>query len=133
VLDLGTSKVSVLIAEAEEDGRLDLRGSGMAESKGFRRDTLVHLDSAVESIRQAVEAAERVGGIPIESVVVGVAGSHIRSLNSRGGVSLGQRPREVESDDVRRAINAARGVSLPAEQELLHVLPQEFLLDQQNL
>lgn len=131
-LDVGTSKVSVLIAEPKEDGRLNLRGTGMAESKGFRRDTLVHLNSAVGSIRQAVEAAERVAGVPIESVVVGVAGSHIRSLNSRGGVSLGPRPREVETEDIRRAINAARNLSLPPEQELLHVLPQEFLLDQQN-
>jgi len=131
-LDVGTSKISVLIAEAGESGQLELRGTGMAESKGFRRDTLVHLNSAVESIRQAVEAAERAAGVPIESAAIGVAGSHIRSLNSRGGVSLGPRPREVEPEDVRRAINAARGVSLPAEQELLHVLPQEFLLDQQN-
>lgn len=131
-LDVGTSKISVLIAEAGEGGQLELRGSGMAESKGFRRDALVHLNAAVESIRQAVEAAERVAGVPIESAAVGVAGSHIRSLNSRGGVTLGPRPREVEPEDVRRVINAARGVSLPAEQELLHVLPQEFLLDQQN-
>ncbi|HKZ52453.1 MAG TPA: cell division protein FtsA, partial [Candidatus Acidoferrales bacterium] len=131
-LDLGTSKVAVLIAEVKDGGLLELRGAGVAESKGFRKDTLVHLQSAVESIRQAVEAAERLAGVPVESAVVGVAGAHLRSLNSRGGVSLGSRPREVEPEDIRRAIEAARGVSLPPEQELVHVLPQEFLLDQQN-
>ena len=131
-LDLGTSKVAVLIAEVKDGGLLELRGVGVAESKGFRKDTLVHLQSAVESIRQAVEAAERLAGVPVESAVVGVAGAHLRSLNSRGGVSLGSRPREVEPEDIRRAIEAARGVSLPPEQELVHVLPQEFLLDQQN-
>jgi len=131
-LDLGTSKVAALVAEVKDDGRLELRGAGAAESKGFRKDTLVHLQSAVESIRQAVEAAERLAGVPVESAVVGVAGGHIRSLNSRGGVSLGSRPREVEPEDIRRAIEAARAVSLPPELELMHVLPQEFLLDQQN-
>ena len=131
-LDLGSSKVAALICAGGDHGRIDLRGVGVAESKGFRRDKLVHLDSAVAAIRQAVEAAERVARVPIESAVVGVAGAHIRSLNSRGGVSLGPRVREVVPEDVRRAIEAARGVSLPPEQELLHVLPQEFLLDQQN-
>lgn len=131
-LDLGSSKVAALIAEADDNGRLTLRGTGLAESKGFRKDTLVSLHSAVEAIRQALEAAERVAGVPIETAVVGVAGPHIRSFNSRGGVSLGPRVREVQPEDIRHAIDAARAVSLPSEQELLHVLPQEFLLDQQN-
>lgn len=131
-LDLGSSKVAALICEASETGRLDLRGSGVVDSKGFRRDTLVHLEAAVSAIRQAVEAAERVAGLPIEDAVVGISGAHIRSLNSRGGIALGPRPREVEREDIRRAVEAARGVSLPPEQELLHVLPQEFLLDKQN-
>lgn len=131
-LDLGSSKVVALIAEAGENGRLDLRGAGVAESKGFRRDTLVNLEAAVSAIRQAVEAAERVAGLPVESAVIGVAGAHVRSVNSRGGIALGPRPREVAGEDIRRAIEAARGVSLPPEQELLHVLPQEFLLDQQS-
>ncbi|MBI4466534.1 MAG: cell division protein FtsA [Acidobacteria bacterium] len=131
-LDLGSNKVAALICEAGENGRIDLRGAGIAESKGFRKDTLVHLDAAVGAIRQAVEAAEKVAGLPVESVVVGVAGRHIRSLNSRGGITLGTRPREVMGEDIRRAIEAARAVSLPPEQELMHVLPQEFLLDQQS-
>jgi cell division protein FtsA len=131
-LDLGSSTVTALVCEASETGRLELRGSGVADSKGFRRDQLVDLQAAVESITRAAEAAERSSGLPLESATVGVAGSHLRGLNSRGGVSLGARPREVLGDDMRRAIEAARAITLPAEQELLHVLPQEFLLDQQN-
>ncbi|MGH9804611.1 MAG: cell division protein FtsA [Candidatus Acidiferrales bacterium] len=131
-LDLGSSKILALVAESDDTGRIALRGAGLAESKGFRRDSLVHLQSAVEAIQQAVEAAEQAAGVNIESIVVGVAGAHIKSLNSRGGISLGPRPREVEAEDIRRAVEAARAVSLPPEQELLHVLPQEFLLDQQN-
>jgi cell division protein FtsA len=131
-LDLGSSKILALVAESDDGGRIALRGAGLAESKGFRRDSLVHLQSAVEAIGQAMQAAEQAAGVNVESVVVGVAGAHIKSLNSRGGITLGPRPREVEAEDVRRAIEAARAVSLPPEQELLHVLPQEFLLDQQN-
>lgn len=131
-LDLGSSQVTALIGEVSPSEEISLRGVGVAESKGFRRDILVHLGSAVEAIRQAVEAAERTAAFGVESAVVGMAGAHIRGLNSRGGVSLGARAREVTVEDVRRAVEAARGVSLPPEQELLHVLPQEFLLDQQN-
>ncbi|MFQ5662481.1 MAG: cell division protein FtsA [Terriglobia bacterium] len=131
-LDVGGSKVAAVLCEAHDNGRIELRATGVAESKGFRKDTLVHLNSAVEAIRQAVEAAERVAGVSIESGVLGVAGAHIRSFHSRGGVSLGLRAREVMPEDIRRAVEAARGVSLPTEQGLLHVLPQEFLLDQQN-
>lgn len=131
-LDVGGSQVTALIAVAEEDGRLTLRGLGVSESKGFRKDTLVHLNSAVEAIRQAVEAAEGMAGLPIESAVVGVAGAHARSFDSRGGIPLGPRLREVSPEDIRQAVEAARAVSLPAELTLLHVLPQEFLLDRQN-
>jgi len=131
-LDLGSSKIAALICEVRDNGRVDLRGAGVAESKGFRRDTLVNLEAAVGAIRQAVEAAERVAGVAVESAVIGVAGPHLRSVNSRGGTSLGTRPREVAAEDIRRAIEAARGVSLPPEQDILHVLPQEFLLDQQD-
>ncbi|MFQ5776455.1 MAG: cell division protein FtsA [Terriglobia bacterium] len=131
-LDLGSSSVTVLVGEAGEDGRLRLRGSGIAESKGFRKGALVHLSSAVEAIRQAVEAAEQSAHVPVEGAVVGVAGTHMRSLNGRGGVSLGPRPREVTPEDIRRAVAAARSISLPPEQEMLHVLPQEFLLDQEK-
>ncbi|MFQ5816346.1 MAG: cell division protein FtsA [Terriglobia bacterium] len=131
-LDLGSSKICALLCEVDAGGRLHLRGTGVAESKGFRKGSLVSLQAAVSAIRQAVEAAEAAAGVPLESALIGVAGSHIKGINSRGGITLGARPREVTLNDVRRAIAAARAVTLPAEREVLHVLPQEFFLDQQN-
>jgi cell division protein FtsA len=131
-LDVGSNKVAVLVCEDRDDGRLHLCGSGHAESRGFRKDALINFNAAVEAVREAVEAAERASGVVIEAATIGIAGRHIRSLNSRGGVPLGPRVREVEPDDIRRAVEAARGVTLPPDQELLHVLPQEFLLDQQD-
>ncbi|MBI2956620.1 MAG: cell division protein FtsA [Acidobacteria bacterium] len=131
-LDVGSSKVAVLICERRTDGRLELRAASLEESRGFRKDTLVNFNAAVEAIRQAVEAAERTAGTAVDSAVIGVAGSHVRSVNSRGGIPLAPRVREVVPEDIRRAIEAARSVSLPPEQELLHVLPQEFLLDYQD-
>jgi cell division protein FtsA len=86
----------------------------------------------VSSIRRAVEEAETIVGVPVESALIGVAGSHVRGVNSRGGINVGARPRDVQRDDVRRAIEAARGVSLPEDREVLHVLPQEFFLDAQD-
>ncbi|MFQ5926747.1 MAG: cell division protein FtsA, partial [Terriglobia bacterium] len=131
-LDLGNSKVCALLCEGDGEGRLHLRGTGVAESKGFCKGSLVSLEAAVSAIRQAVEAAEAAAGVALESALIGVAGSHIKGINSRGGITLGGRAREVTLNDVRRAIEAARGVTLPAEREVLHVLPQEFFLDQQN-
>lgn len=131
-LDLGSSKISALLCELNDNGLVHLRGSGVAESAGFHKGVLVSLEAAVSALRQAVEAAEVAASVPIESAFIGVAGGHIKGINSRGGIMLGERPREVTLEDVRRAIEAARAVSLPEDREVLHVLPQEFLLDQQN-
>jgi cell division protein FtsA len=130
-LDVGSAKTCVLIGELEED-RVKFLGLGAAESKGLRKGLIVNLDAAVSSIRRAIEEAEGVAGVPVESALVGVAGSHVRGVNSRGGISLGHRPRDIERDDVRRAIDAARGITLPEDREVLHVLPQEFLVDAQE-
>jgi cell division protein FtsA len=111
-LDVGSAKTCVLIGELEED-RVKFLGLGAAESKGLRKGLIVNLDAAVSSIRRAIEEAEGVAGVPVESALVGVAGSHVRGVNSRGGISLGHRPRDIERDDVRRAIDAARGITLP--------------------
>ena len=92
----------------------------------------MNLDLAVSSIRRAVEEAETIVGVPVESALIGVAGGHVRGVNSRGGITVGARPRDVQRDDVRRAIEAARGVTLPEDREVLHVLPQEFSLDAQD-
>jgi cell division protein FtsA len=129
-LDIGSTKTCALIAEIDEE-QLKFLALGAAESKGLRKGLIVNLDSTVSSIRRAVEEAEGVAGVPVESALIGVAGAHVRGVNSRGGVTLGHRPRDIERDDVRRAIEAARNITLPEDREVLHVLPHEFIVDAQ--
>jgi len=105
---------------------------GAAESKGLRKGLIVNLDSTVSSIRRAVEEAESVANVPVEEALIGVAGGHVRGVNSRGGITLGQRPRDIEREDVRRAVDAARNITLPEDREVLHVLPHEFIVDAQR-
>lgn len=128
-LDIGSTKTCALIGEQNEEGAVRFAALGAAESKGWRKGQIVNLDLAVSSIRRAVEEAESIVGVPVESASVGVAGSHVRGINSRGGVTVSNRPRDIQRDDVRRAIEAARGITLPEDREVLHVLPQEFYLD----
>ena len=130
-LDIGSTKTCVLIAEIDDE-QVRFLALGAAESKGLRKGLIVNLDSTVSSIRRAVEEAEGVANVPVESAVIGVAGNHVRGVNSRGGVTLGQRSRDIEREDVRRAIDAARNISLPDDREVLHVLPHEFLVDAQE-
>jgi cell division protein FtsA len=130
-LDIGSTKTCVLIAETDGE-QVRFLALGAAESKGLRKGLIVNLDSTVSSIRRAVEEAEGVANVPVESAVIGVAGNHVRGVNSRGGVSLSNRPRDIEREDVRRAIDAARNITLPEDREVLHVLPHEFLVDAQE-
>ena len=130
-LDIGSTKTCALIAGLEDGGPKFL-GLGASESRGSRKGLIVNLDGAVGSIRRALEEAESAAGVPVELAVVGVAGSHIRGVNSRGGIVLAARPRDIEREDVRRAVDAARAVTLPEDREVLHVLPQEFRVDQQS-
>ena len=127
-LDIGSTKTCALMAEINEE-QVKFLALGAAESKGLRKGLIVNLDSTVSSIRRAVEEAESVSGVPVESALIGVAGGHVRSVNSRGGITLGNRPRDIERDDVKRAVDAARNVSLPEDREVLHVLPHEFIVD----
>jgi cell division protein FtsA len=132
-LDVGSTKTCALIGEMEEEGSgAKFAALGAAESKGWRKGQIVNLELAVSSIRRAIEEAETIVNVPVESALIGVAGVHVRGLNSRGGITVGARPRDIQRDDVRRAIEAARGVSLPEDREVLHVLPQEFFLDRQD-
>jgi len=131
-LDIGSTKTCALIGELDDDNGVRFAALGAAESKGWRKGQIVNLDLAVSSIRRAIEEAEGVIGVPVESATVGIAGGHVRGVNSRGGITLGTRPRDVQREDVRRAIEAARGVTLPEDREVLHVLPQEFSLDAQD-
>lgn len=131
-LDIGSTKTCALIGELEDDRSLKFSALGAAESKGWRKGQIVNLDLAVSSVRRAIEEAETIVGVPVESAVIGVAGTHVRGVNSRGGITVGARPRDIQREDVRRAIEAARGVTLPEDREVLHVLPQEFSLDSQD-
>ncbi len=130
-IDLGSAKTSVLVVEVT-DGGLRYRGHGIAESRGSRKGLIVDLEKAVASVQKAVEQAENSSGAPIENAVVGIAGSHVRGLNSQGGISLGSRPREITRDEVRQAVERARAITLPDDREVLHLLPQDFILDDQS-
>jgi cell division protein FtsA len=130
-LDIGSTKTCALLAEMEDE-QVRFLALGAAESKGLRKGLIVNLDSTVSSIRRAVEEAESVANVPVESAVIGVAGSHVRGVNCQGGACMGPRPRDIERDDVRRAIDTARNISLPEDREVLHVLPHEFRVDAQD-
>jgi cell division protein FtsA len=129
-IDVGSAKTGVLVAEITETG-LRYRGHGVSDSRGSRKGVIVDLEKAVASIQRAVEAAETASGVVIESALAGVAGSHVRGVNSRGGL-LSSRPREITREDVRHTVEKARAINLPADREVLHILPQEFILDQQG-
>jgi cell division protein FtsA len=131
VIDVGSAKTCVLVAEVN-DYALRYRGYGVSDSRGLRKGIVADLDKAVDSIKKAVEEAENVAQAPVEHAIVGVAGSHIRGVNSHGVISLGTRSREVSRDDVRQAVEKARSIAMPEDREALHLLPQEFILDGQG-
>jgi cell division protein FtsA len=131
VIDLGSARTSVLVAEATDMG-LRYRGHGFAESRGSRKGVIVDLEKAVSSIQKAVEQAEDAAGVPIEHALVGIGGSHVRGVNSHGGISFGTRPREIMRDEIRQAVDKARAIPLPGDREIIHLLPQQFILDEQS-
>ena len=131
-LDIGTSKVCTVVGELHDETGVDVIGLGVAESKGLKRGVVVNLDAAVDSIKRSIEEAELMAGVEVGSVHLGISGPHIKGFNSRGVVAVAGKNREVTRDDVRRAIDAARAVSLPAGREILHVLPQDFVVDEQE-
>lgn len=129
-LDIGTSKVVAIVGEIATDGGIEIIGIGSHPSKGLKKGVVVNIESTVHSIQRAVEEAELMAGCQIHSVYAGIAGSHIRSLNSHGIVAI--RDKEVTPNDVERVIDAARAVAIPADQKILHILPQEFVIDDQD-
>jgi cell division protein FtsA len=130
VLDVGSAKTRVLVAELH-DGALRYRGHGIADSKGMRKGLIAELKQATQAINQAATAAEVMAQGTIDRCVIGIGGAHIRGVNSRGGISLGTRLREITREDVRAAVDRARSVSLPSDREIIHLLPQQFILDEQ--
>ncbi|MBT8130653.1 MAG: cell division protein FtsA, partial [Gammaproteobacteria bacterium] len=128
-LDIGTSKVVAIVGEVNVDDELEVIGIGMHPSRGLKKGVVVNIESTVQSIQRAIEEAELMAGCEIHSAYTGIAGSHVRSLNSHGIVAIGDK--EVSSGDVDRVIDAARAVAIPADQKVLHILPQEFVIDHQ--
>ena len=129
-LDIGTSKVVAIVCEVGSDGEIEIVGLGSHPSKGLKKGVVVNIESTVNSIQRAVEEAELMSGCQIQSVYAGIAGSHIKSLNSHGIVPI--KDAEVSQGDVARVIDAARAVAIPADQRILHVIPQEFVIDNQD-
>jgi cell division protein FtsA len=129
-LDIGTSKVVAIVGEVKHDGGIEIIGLGSHPSRGLKKGVVVNIESTVQSIQRAVEEAELMAGCEIHSVYTGIAGSHIRSLNSHGIVAI--RDKETTQGDVERVIDAARAVAIPADQKILHILPQEFIIDEQE-
>ena len=129
-LDIGTSKVVAIVGEIGPEGDIEVVGIGSNPSKGMKKGVVVNIESTVQSIQRAVEEAELMAGCQIHSVYVGIAGSHIRSLNSHGIVAI--KDREVYSHDLERVIDAAQAVAIPADQKILHILPQEYVIDNQE-
>lgn len=132
-LDIGTTKITAIVAEPDENGEaLRIVGVGSAPSDGLKRGVVVNLEKTVRSIQHALEEAERSSGRSIKSVWAGIAGDHIRGLTSRGVIAVSRKDAEIRSNDVARVIEAAKAVAIPADREILHVLPQEFIVDDQE-
>jgi cell division protein FtsA len=129
-LDIGTSKVVSIVGEISPEGGVEIIGIGSHPSRGLKKGVVVNIESTVQSIQRSVEEAELMAGCQIHSVYAGIAGSHIRSLNSHGIVAI--RDREVFQPDIDRVIDAAQAVAIPADQKILHILPQEYVIDTQE-
>ncbi len=128
-LDLGTTKVCAIVAEQTDDG-LDIIGIGSVPARGLKKGVVVNIESTVQAIRAAVEQAETMAGVEINTVYAGIAGSHVRGMNQEGVAAIGNR--EVASEDVSRVLEQAKAVPLPGDRQVLHVLPQEYIVDEQD-
>ena len=133
-LDIGTTKISCIIADTNggEPGAIRVVGIGNAPSEGLRRGVVVDLEKTVASIARAVEEAERMAGMPVKGVHAGIAGDHIRSINSRGVIAVSRKDNEIGPADVDRVVEAAKAVAIPMDREIIHVIPQEFIVDDQD-
>jgi len=128
-LDIGTSKIAAIVGEVTDEG-LDIIGIGTAPSKGMRKGVVVNIDTTVQAIKKAIEEAEHMAGCDISTIYVGIAGGHIRGLNSHGIVAV--KDQEVRENDIARVIEAAKAVAIPADREILHVVPQQYIIDDQD-
>ncbi|MBN1352995.1 cell division protein FtsA [candidate division KSB1 bacterium] len=131
-LDIGTTKICAIIAEITEDAEPKIIGVGTTPSDGLKKGVVVNIEKTVHSIQTAIELAERMAAVEVDSVIVGIAGDHIRSINGRGVVAVAGPDNEISESDVRRVIDAAKAVVLPIDREIIHIIPQEFIVDEQR-
>ena len=131
-LDIGTTKISCIIAEMSDSSEVSIVGIGNTPSEGLRRGVVVDLEKTVGSIQRAVDEAERMAGVPVRGVTAGIAGDHIRSINSRGVIAVSRKDNEIGPADVDRVVEAAKAIAIPMDREIIHVIPQEFIVDDQD-
>jgi cell division protein FtsA len=131
-LDIGTKKVAAIIGEITEDKKIETIGIGTSESRGLRKGVVVNLDATVTAIKKAQEEAELMAGVEIESAFIGISGAHIKSFNSRGVIAVSGRNREITHEDIKRVVAQSKAVSIPPDREIIHVIPQEFVVDEQD-
>jgi len=131
-IDVGSSKVVVLIGKRDERGGVEVAGRGHAPNRGTRRGNIVNIEATVEALKLASEEAEVMAGVEISRAYVGVAGADLRNVNSRGMVSVARRDREITRADIQRVLEAAQSAALPSDREILHAIPQEFVVDEQG-
>ena len=131
-IDIGTKKVTVLIGAVTDERKIEVIGIGTADSQGLRKGVVVNLAATSEAIRKAQEEAELMAGVKINAAFIGISGAHIKSFNSRGVVAVSGKNRVISKDDIRRAIEQSKAVSIPPDREILHVIPQEYVVDEQD-
>ncbi|MFC2156416.1 cell division protein FtsA [Acidobacteriota bacterium] len=131
-LDIGSKKVATIIGEITEDKKIEVIGIGTSESRGLRKGVVVNLDATMDAIKKAQEEAELMAGVEIDSAFVGISGAHVKSFNSRGVVAVSGKNKKVSPEDIKRVIEQSKAVSFPPDREIIHVIPQEFIVDDQD-
>ncbi|NIM58123.1 MAG: cell division protein FtsA [Candidatus Aminicenantes bacterium] len=131
-LDIGTKKTAAIIGEITEDKKIEIIGIGTTDSRGLRKGVVVNLESTVNAIKMAQEEAELMAGVEIDSAFVGISGAHIKSFNSRGVIAVSGKNKEITPEDIERVIDQSKAVSIPPDREIIHIIPQEFVVDEQD-
>lgn len=131
-LDIGTKKTAAIIGEIAEDKKIEIIGIGTTDSRGLRKGVVVNLETTVSAIKKAQEEAELMAGVEIDSAFVGISGAHIKSFNSRGVVAVSGKNKEITPEDIERVIDQSKAVSIPPDREIIHIIPQEFVVDEQD-
>jgi cell division protein FtsA len=130
--DIGTKKIAAIIGEITEERKIEIIGIGSAESRGLRKGVVVNLEATVDAVKKAQEEAELMAGVAIDSAFVGISGAHIKSFNSRGVIAVSGKNREITREDIKRVIDQSKAVSIPPDREIIHIIPQEFVVDDQD-